>query len=143
MTGNKTSAVLEEMPTGKEKILMVDDEEIAIGLGSRLLRELGYEVTATTSSYEALGLFLMHREEFDLVITDMIMPDVTGARLSQELLALRPDIPIILCSGFNRMVNEDMAKAIGIREFCQKPIGRRQFARIVRKVLDESKADIP
>ena len=89
------------MPGGTERVLFVDDEEILVELWGDILENLGYTVTATTESAKALEIFLSRPDRFDLVITDMTMPGMTGIDLSKEILGLRPAIPIILCTGFS------------------------------------------
>ena len=89
-----------------------------------------------TSSREALALLKEDPSQFDLVITDQTMPDITGVELAKETLALRPDMPIILCTGFSHLVDEEAAKAAGIRAFAMKPLTKREMARTIRKVLD-------
>ncbi len=124
---------------GKERILFVDDEAALVGAGRQLLESLGYKVIAKTNGIEALETFKEQPSNFDVVITDMIMPKMTGKDLSKEILAIRPDIPIIICTGFSEVISEKKAKAIGIREFIMKPILRRDMANIIRRVLDNEK----
>lgn len=124
------------IPGGSERILVVDDEKTIVDTLKPMLEALGYRVTATTSCLDAEQLFSTAPHEFDLVITDMTMPGMTGAELSGKLLAKRKDIPIVLCTGFSELMNEEKAKAIGIREFVIKPVVLAQIARTVRKVLD-------
>lgn len=120
---------------GSERILYVDDEEILMEMGRDILEELGYQVTALTNSRKALELFRAQPDAFDLVMTDMTMPGLTGADLSQEILQLRPDIPIILCTGLSEIINEEKAMAMGIREFAMKPLSLRNIAELMRKAL--------
>jgi nitrogen-specific signal transduction histidine kinase/ActR/RegA family two-component response regulator len=127
----------DEIPTGSQRILFVDDEEALVEMGEDVLAELGYEVTSRMSSKEALALFKTNPLRFDLVITDQTMPEMTGVELVKEILALRADMPIIMCTGFSHMVNEKSAKAAGIRAFAMKPLTKREIARTIRKVLDE------
>jgi len=103
------------------------------------LERLGYQVTIRTSSLDALEAFRAGPDKFDLVITDMTMPNMTGVQLAPKLLEIRSDIPIILCTGFSEITDANKAKALGIREFLMKPIVRDQIARTIRKVLDEEK----
>jgi len=126
----------DEIPRGDENILLVDDEEQVVKLARKVLNKLGYNVHARTSSLEALALFRSKPESYDLVITDMTMPHMTGIELAQALMEMRPDIPIILCTGFSVMIDEAKAKALGIRAFAMKPIMKRKMARIIRQVLD-------
>ena len=103
-----------------------------------MLEPLGYKVITQTKSIEALKTFKAQPEKFDLVVTDMTMPDMTGFELAGKLLEFRPDLPIILCSGFSEMVTEEKAKAIGIREFVMKPIDLIEMAKIVSRALDKN-----
>ena len=100
------------------------------------VESLGYDVDTRTSSIEARELFKNQPDRFDLVITDMTMPKMTGENLARELMRIRPDIPIILCTGYSARINKQQAMAMGIRAFIFKPILRRQIASAVRKVLD-------
>ena len=129
-----------ELPVagGNERILLVDDEKDLIKVGLQHLKRLGYEVTALTSSLEALERFQAGPHDFDLVITDYTMPEMTGVKLSQEILALRPDMPIIICTGFSQQFDDEKAKALGIRKLLMKPLSRRTIARAVREELDQT-----
>ncbi|MBW2569788.1 MAG: response regulator [Deltaproteobacteria bacterium] len=124
---------------GSESILLVDDEEQIVFMVKQTLERLGYQVTIRTSSLDALEAFRAGPDKFDLVITDMTMPNMTGVQLAPKLLEIRSDIPIILCTGFSEITDANKAKALGIREFLMKPIVRDQIARTIRKVLDEGK----
>ena len=124
------------LPTGNERILFIDDEEALADIAREMLEELGYEVTTMTSSLKALEHFKIKPEGFDLVITDMSMPTMTGAQLSSELMKIRPDIPIILCTGFSHIISEEKAWEIGIKAFVMKPLEMNLLAETVRKVLD-------
>jgi PAS domain S-box-containing protein len=120
---------------GTEQILLVDDEDILMEMGRDMLETLGYQVTATTDSCKALEIFQSRCNQFDLVITDMTMPGMTGADLSKEILRIRPNIPIVLCTGFSEIITEEEAKGLGIREFLMKPLNMRSLAEIIRMVL--------
>ena len=124
------------IPTGTESILFVDDEPALVNIGKQTLEALGYTVTTRTSSIEALELFHAKAEKFDLVITDMTMPHMTGDELARELIRIRPEIPIILCTGYSARINQQQALAMGIRAFVSKPIIKRQIAASIREVLD-------
>jgi PAS domain S-box-containing protein len=126
------------LPTGNERILLIDDEKLLADIGKRILASLGYEVITRTSSIEALELFRAQPDRFDLVITDMTMPNMTGGELAREFMQIRPDIPIILCTGFSKLITEDKAKAMGIRELVMKPFAIRDMADTIRKVLDSA-----
>ncbi|WP_459918008.1 ATP-binding protein [Desulfocicer niacini] len=121
---------------GTGHILFVDDEPPIARMGCRMLEGLGYKVTIRTSSFEALELFKTKPDVFDLVITDMTMPSMTGDVLSIEIRKIRSDIPIILCTGYSRKMSEALAKHIGINAFVYKPFTKSDFAKTVRAVLE-------
>jgi CheY-like chemotaxis protein/anti-sigma regulatory factor (Ser/Thr protein kinase) len=127
----------EVFPTGSENILFVDDEEAMTHVGRNRLEALGYHVETRTNPVEALELFHSKHDQFDLVITDMTMPQMTGDRLVKEILKIRPDIPTILCTGFSENIDEEKAKEIGVCQYIEKPFNRSVLASMVRKVLDE------
>ena len=124
------------LPKGTERVLFVDDEKIAVDAVQSMLEKLGYKVTARTSSIEALEAFRNNPQGFDLVITDMTMPNMTGKDLAKELMSIRSDIPIILCTGFSEKIDERRAKEMGISAFVMKPIVMRDMANTIREVLD-------
>ena len=126
----------EELPTGDERILFIDDEESLVKMGHQRLERLGYTVDAMTSPIEALELFRSQPDQFDLVITDLTMPKMTGDKLVKEILNIRPDIPVILCTGFSEKIDEKKANAIGASDYIEKPLDKRDFAFNIRKVLD-------
>ncbi len=126
----------EPVPRGKERILLVDDEKQIVEMMTYVLQHLGYTVSARTVPAEASEVFRKSPEAFDLVITDMTMPDMTGLELSEELLRIRPDIPILLCTGFNEHVTEKKVKELGIRELLMKPAPIKEIADAVRRILD-------
>jgi PAS domain S-box-containing protein len=128
--------VEESLPLGTERILFIDDEPFMVNLQKRALESLGYSVVARTSSLEALEAFRAAPERFDLVITDMTMPHMTGEKLAREMIKIRSDIPVILCSGFSPNMTEQKAKALGIRAFVAKPLLKRDLAMTIREVLD-------
>jgi len=125
-----------DVPMGKERILLVDDEEPVLRSEQSMLLSLGYKVIAIAKSDEALKLFHVQPNEFDLVITDQTMPIMTGSELSRKLRRIRSDIPIILCTGFSEAVDEDKARTKGIREFIMKPFTTKEMAETIRRVLD-------
>lgn len=124
------------MPGGCEKVLLVDDEEMVMDITDTMLTKMGYSVVSRTSSVEALKVFRMEPDSFDLVITDQTMPNITGKELAKRIMQVRPDLPIILCTGFSASINEEKAQAIGIRAFVKKPILQNELATVVRRVLD-------
>jgi nitrogen-specific signal transduction histidine kinase/ActR/RegA family two-component response regulator len=126
------------LPKGTEHILFVDDEETIVKYNKSVLEKLGYTVTTETSSARALELFQAAPDDFDLVLSDMTMPHLTGDRLAVEMLKIRPDIPIIICTGFSSIVSGETAAEFGIKAFAYKPIVRADLAQTVRRVLDSS-----
>ena len=126
------------LPTGTERILLVDDEEPIVELGQAVLRRLGYTVVAKRSGKEALETFSKD-SAFDLVVTDQTMPEMTGVMLAAELLKLRPDLPVILCTGYSESVSRETAQEVGIREFLMKPLSKRELAAAVRRAIKSSK----
>ncbi len=125
----------EEVPRGKGHILFVDDEESLVHLGREMLEDLGYEVTATTSSTRALALFLSEPDSFDAVITDQTMPDLTGIDFAKQIIEARSDIPILLVTGFSHLVDENRARRAGVKAFLMKPLTRGEVARALRDIL--------
>ncbi|MBF0278884.1 MAG: response regulator [SAR324 cluster bacterium] len=132
-----TEAPQIQLPTGSERILAVDDEGAIAELIKATLDRLGYRVTIHCESVAALELFRSAPENFDLVISDQTMPGLSGIELSKKLLEIRPDIPIILCTGYSSVVSEETAEEFGIKRFVSKPISRSKLAMTVREVLDQ------
>jgi PAS domain S-box-containing protein len=135
----KTSAPVSDtpIPTGSESILFVDDETMIVQIVKKMLKALGYRVTARTSAIEALEAFKNNPDGFDLVVTDMMMPKMSGLDLAEKIMEIKPDLPIVLCSGFSIKINEDAVVRRSVRDFIYKPILRREIATVVRKVLDQ------
>lgn len=133
-------AALGDIPHGTGLILFVDDDEAIVQWGRMTLRRLGYKVVGVTNSEDALTLFLDNPGRFDVVITDHTMPGITGLDLAKEFVRARPDIPIILCTGYNENASQEKAKEAGIKELLMKPLVKRDIAEAVRRVLDEKKA---
>jgi len=129
------------VPSGNEHILLVDDEKMLADLGKTLLEHLGYEVTSLTSSLDALVLFQSHPEQFDAVVTDQTMPGMTGLDLSRQILRISPDTPIIICTGYSSLIDEEKAKSEGIKGFIEKPMVKKGIATLLRKVLDERRVE--
>ncbi len=124
---------------GNESILFVDDELGIVDVSLNQLQALGYRVTTRTSSLEALEAFRAHPDRFDLVITDLTMPQMGGLELARELRQIKPDVPIILCSGFSGMLTPDGLKAAGISSLMPKPVILDDLARAIREILDQKK----
>jgi len=132
----KEDEKLTPLPHGNERILLVDDEKSLVNIGKEMLEQLGYKVVEKTNSIKALEAFSAQPEEFDLIITDQTMPNLTGADLAKKIFLIKSDIPIILCTGFSEVISEEKAKAIGIREFIMKPIFMKEIAYVIRRLLD-------
>lgn len=137
---NKASADLPErlaepLPTGSEHVLVIDDEPPIIRIQQQNLERLGYTVTSRTSSPEALETFGASPDTYDLVITDMTMPRMTGDILARKIKAIRPEVPVILCTGFSEKI-KGHGENLDIEGFLMKPVNQEKLARLVRKVLD-------
>ena len=133
------SEAIESSPDRGKRILLVDDEEVLVEMAHEMLQELGYRVVAVKSSSLALELFLAQPEAFDLIITDMTMPGMTGAEIAEKMLAVRPRVPIILCTGFSELITEERAKQLGIREFLMKPYSLSDLSRTLERVLRDAR----
>lgn len=134
--------LIEVPPAGNERILLVDDEELVVAVASEMLRTLGYEVVSVQRSSEALEIFRAQPNRFHLLITDQTMPDMTGMELAAEVLRVRPDIPIILCTGFSKENVREMAATIGIRKILSKPFIMQELASSVRDALDQNRRSL-
>ncbi|SMD12380.1 PAS domain S-box-containing protein [Desulfocicer vacuolatum DSM 3385] len=124
------------LPTGTERIFVVDDEPMIAKLISRILEQCGYTVISTNSSLDALEMIRKTPEAFDLVITDMTMPHMTGERLAPQILNIRPDLPIIICTGYSSRINENTIEKTGARALLMKPVNRKKLSTMVRAILD-------
>ena len=132
--------VLKPLPRGKERILFVDDEEIIVNSVRNMLEHLGYKVTTLMDSEEALKLFSANPWQFDLVMSDQTMPFMTGEDLGREMMRIRPDIPIVLCTGYSDIISSEKAKAFGFRGYIMKPFSVREGAELMRQVLDQKRS---
>jgi CheY-like chemotaxis protein len=126
------------IPGGQERILLVDDEPQVVNLEKQILERLGYTVKTRENPLEALEDFRAQPGSYDLVVTDMTMPKMTGGELALQLMQIKPDIPIILCTGFSETMTEEKAKSLGIKKFIMKPIKKKNFADSIRQVLDKA-----
>ena len=126
-----------ELPKGHERVLFVDDEPMIMKLGQRMLERQGYHVETRASGTDALECFRQDPHRFDLVVTDMTMPGMRGDRLAEEILAIRPGIPVILSTGYSKHISNEKAREMGIRAFVMKPLTAQELASTVRKVLNE------
>ena len=127
----------QEMPTGNETILFVDDEISIVNIVRKMLERLGYKVETAMTPQDALERFRPNPDHFDLVITDMTMPQMTGVMLAEGLMQIRPDIPVIICTGYSSLIDEEKAKDLGIAAYVMKPIIMTEIAKIIRAVLDK------
>ncbi len=125
------------VPRGNERILLVDDELSIVRMLTSMLEELGYKVKARTSSVEALAAFQAGPENFDLIITDLTMPNMSGVELSKEVTEIRRDMPVILCTGFSEILSEEKRRAAGIQKIIMKPVVRMELAKVIREVLSD------
>jgi CheY-like chemotaxis protein len=140
VAGVKASGVI---PRGAgEKILFVDDEASITEMIGMMLERLGYKVQTTTSPVDALELFRTKPDGFDLVLTDMTMPKMTGVRLSEKLKEIRRDIPVVICTGYSAVIDEEKAESIGIDGFVMKPIEMSDIAKTIHHILDVTKSTI-
>lgn len=133
------AASVEHIAGGTERILFVDDEPSLVDVAQTIMGSLGYEVTAMTNGAEALELFMADPMRFDAVVTDFTMPQITGAELAREILRRRPEIPVILCTGFTERMDDVKAKDMGIAEFVMKPLDLKTLSRLIRKHLDRQR----
>jgi nitrogen-specific signal transduction histidine kinase/ActR/RegA family two-component response regulator len=131
----------DSLPVGKGVILFIDDEEALVRVGQRMLEKLGYQAVARTSSRAALETFRQTPHRFDLVITDQTMPHMTGEGLARALRGLRPDIPIILCTGFSHTIDAEKAQAQGIDAFLMKPLVAHDLGLAIQQVLEQRAVD--
>lgn len=130
-------------PRGRERILFVDDEAILVDMAREMLGQLGYRVTALTSPHMALQRFKETPGNFDLVITDQTMPYLTGMEMARQMLALRPDLPVILVTGYTEHLTPEQTRKAGIREFLMKPIIEEHLAQVIRQVLESTAREEP
>jgi PAS domain S-box-containing protein len=128
---------MKSLPSGNENILLIDDEASTLGVEETMLKKLGYHVHAFQNPQEALSRFREQPDMFDLIVTDMTMPAMTGDKFSIEALGTRPDIPIVLCTGYSEAITEFKAKEIGIRAFVMKPLDMKKIAELLRNLLDK------
>jgi CheY-like chemotaxis protein len=131
-----------QVSRGDESIIFVDDEKSIATMCGQMLERLGYEVETKINPTEVLELFKSNPDHFDLIITDMTMPQMTGVKLSVKLKAVRSDIPVIICTGHSSLIDKEKAKQLGINAYVMKPIVKSELAKVVRKVLDEAKAKV-
>ena len=122
--------------SGSERILFVDDEVSVAAPVGEMLSQFGYDVETSTNPNHALTAFRADPHRFDLLITDMTMPDLPGDDLAREVMRIRPDMPVIICTGFNHWIDEFKADAMGVKGLIPKPFTIKDVAKVVREVLD-------
>jgi len=135
-TPSKAIDFPDNLQKGNEFILLVDDEEMIVDIMSEMLEQLGYRVSAFNNSRDALETFRFQSEKYDLVITDMTMPNMTGDQLAKEMKKLRPDIPIIICTGYNESISKAKSHFDGIQDFIMKPVNMKKLSSSIRNILD-------
>ncbi len=133
---SETAKIDDDIQTGTENVLVVDDEDHLVFLMKTILGRLGYKVTAMTSSLEALELFKKDPQRYDIIITDLTMPNLTGDRLASEVTAIRPDMPVIISTGYTDAVDSEKVKQSGIAAFIAKPYQKQDLAKTIRLILD-------
>ena len=133
--GEDAAHLFPSLKKGSGRILFVDDEEELSKMGKKMLEFLGYEITTCTSSVEAFELFEARPDNYDIVITDQTMPEMSGTQLTKNLLFIRPDLPVILCTGHSTVVSEENASEFGIREFIMKPYTLQKFSDAIHRIL--------
>jgi two-component system cell cycle sensor histidine kinase/response regulator CckA len=128
----------EAEPKQKDKkvVLLVDDEDMIVNVTGQMLERLGYEVVAETNSLDALEQFQEKPDEFDLVITDQVMPNMTGTELAEKIFTIRQNMPVILFSGFPERICHEELQRIGIHHFIMKPINRQEFTTLIQEILN-------
>jgi len=135
---DKKTQIPASLPTGSEQILFVDDEKLLVDIGKQMLKKLGYKVDGRTSPYEALEAFRANPDKFDMIVTDMTMPGMSGENFSKEILEIRSDTPIVICTGFSKVITAQKANEMGIKDFLMKPLTIQDLSRSVRNVLDQT-----
>lgn len=140
MIFEKPKAYSSDSHYGNERILLVDDDVELAHLGKLMLTKMGYQVTTKTNPLDVIEEFQLNPDHYNLVIADMTMPHISGDRLAEKLLEIKKDLPIILCTGFNERINQEIASSIGIKAFMMKPIEKKELARTIREVLDECRS---
>ncbi|MCP4114377.1 MAG: response regulator [Desulfobacteraceae bacterium] len=135
--GTEVDAAPEPVLPGNERILFVDDEKCLADLGKEMLEDYGYHVESVTNPDVALATFKENHEQFDMVITDYIMPEMTGDRLAGKILEIRPEIPIIMCTGFTGSLTPEVVKEAGIKKVIAKPLELERFVKTIRDILEE------
>jgi len=129
------AVVWDAPPSGNERILFVDDEQGIVKMATHMLTSLGYDPVVTSSSLKALEIFEENPDTFDILVTDQVMPDLTGSELALKVRAMRPNLPVVICSGFSAQLTTTKAEELGINEFLIKPISRRELGEAIQRAL--------
>lgn len=140
LTNLSSVGAKEGVPTGRERLLVVDDKQEIGRIFRKMLNQLGCQVSVMTDSLEAWQDFSKQPDSYNLVATDMTMQLMTGMEFARRIMITRPDIPIILCTGFSELISEEKAKDLGIKAYITKPLLRDEFARVVRRVREEARS---
>ncbi len=127
------------MTDNKKHILLVDDEAAIVHLEKQMLERLGYRITGFTSSIEALAAFKGNPFLFDLVITDMHMPQMNGMQLAEAIMTVNPKLPVIICTGFSEKLNKEKARETGIQGFLMKPVEMTSLAAKIQEVMAKTR----
>ena len=133
-----STVTTDPMPIGKGHVLFVDDEKILAELGQMMLEQIGYHVTPCTDSTVALSLIQDDPVAFDILVTDQTMPKLTGIDLARKVLQIRPDLPIVLCTGYSHIVEEEAVKQAGIKGFLMKPVTRKALTELLTEIKPEN-----
>ena len=124
---------------GTGHILLVDDEEQIVAMEQKFLKRLGYDITACTSSIKALEIFKTNSNKFDLVITDLTMPEITGDKLVEEIKKINPDVPVIICTGFKKTYTKEWVDSINAQEFLIKPMKMKDLSKLISKTINSNR----
>jgi CheY-like chemotaxis protein/two-component sensor histidine kinase len=130
------------LPTGHEHLLLVDDEASLVIFTERMLKRLGYRVSAYTSSFDAMAAFREHPQDFDLILSDMTMPHMTGDQIAREVKTIRPEVPVLIVTGFTDKIRQDEKESAGIDDVLHKPIIKAELAITVRRLLDHQAEEL-
>ncbi len=134
-----TNAPIQPVRGNGERILLIDDEASIAQIGERMLNKLGYRATALTSSGQALAVFQQSPQSFDAIITDLTMPEITGVELARRIFLSRPELPVILSTGFMRSLEIDRARSLGVKHFIEKPFTIQSLAQLLKEALQAKK----
>ena len=126
----------ESMSKGSERVLIADDETQILRLEKQILERLGYKVECANNGTEALEIFKADPQSFDILITDMTMPDMTGDVLARQIMEIRPEFPVIICTGFSEKISQEKIQSLGIKGFLMKPVSKSDLSQQIRKALE-------